>query len=44
VVGDGACTFLRAGLFADDARLVQAMSDLPGLDDRHPTSTFDTTG
>jgi len=36
VVGDGACTFFRTGSFAEAARLVQAMSELPGLDTHHP--------
>ena len=36
VVGDGACTFFRTGSFAEAARLVQAMSELPGLDAHHP--------
>lgn len=36
VVGDGACTFIRTGSFDDAARLVQAMSELPGLDDHPP--------
>jgi 4a-hydroxytetrahydrobiopterin dehydratase len=36
VVGDGACTFFRTGSFADAARLVQAMSELPGLDAHRP--------
>jgi 4a-hydroxytetrahydrobiopterin dehydratase len=36
VVGDGACTFFRTGSFADAARLVEAMSELPGLDAHHP--------
>jgi len=36
VVGDGACTFFRTGSFAQAARLVQAMSELPGLDTHHP--------
>jgi len=36
VVGDGACTFFRTGSFTEAARLVQAMSELPGLDAHHP--------
>jgi 4a-hydroxytetrahydrobiopterin dehydratase len=36
VVGDGACTFIRTGSFADAVRLVQAVSELPGLDDHLP--------
>ena len=36
VVGDGACTFFRTSSFAEAARLVQAMSELPGLDAHHP--------
>ncbi len=36
VVGDGACTYFRTGSFAAGARLVQAISELGGLDDHHP--------
>jgi 4a-hydroxytetrahydrobiopterin dehydratase len=36
VLGDGACTFFRAGSFAIAARLVQAIAELPDLDDHHP--------
>jgi 4a-hydroxytetrahydrobiopterin dehydratase len=36
VVGDGACTYFRTGSFAAGARLVQAISQLAGLDDHHP--------
>jgi 4a-hydroxytetrahydrobiopterin dehydratase len=36
VVGDGACTFFRTGSFADSARLVQALSELPGMDSHQP--------
>jgi len=36
VVGDGACTYFRTGSFAAGARLVQAISELTGLDDHHP--------
>lgn len=36
VVGDGACTFFRTGSFADGARLVQAIGDLPGLEEHRP--------
>ena len=35
VVGDGACTFFRIGSFAAGARLVQAIGELPGIDDQH---------
>jgi 4a-hydroxytetrahydrobiopterin dehydratase len=35
VIGDGACTFFRTGSFADGGRLVQAMSELAGLE-AHP--------
>ncbi len=42
VVGDGACTYFRTGSFAAGARLVQAISELAGLDDHHPTWTCDT--
>jgi 4a-hydroxytetrahydrobiopterin dehydratase len=36
VVGDGACAFFRTNSFADAARLVQAMSELPGLHEHQP--------
>jgi 4a-hydroxytetrahydrobiopterin dehydratase len=36
VLGDGANAYFRTGSFAAGARLVQAISELPGVDDRHP--------
>lgn len=36
VLGEGACTFFRTGSFAAGARLVGAISGLPGLDEHHP--------
>ncbi|HET8570070.1 MAG TPA: VOC family protein [Candidatus Limnocylindria bacterium] len=36
VLGDGANAFFRAASFAEGARLVQAIGDLPGVDDEHP--------
>jgi len=36
VVGDGACAYFRTGSFAAGARLVRAISELPGVDDHHP--------
>jgi 4a-hydroxytetrahydrobiopterin dehydratase len=36
VIGDGACAFFRTGSFTAGARLVQALSELPGVDDHHP--------
>jgi 4a-hydroxytetrahydrobiopterin dehydratase len=36
VLGDGACAYFRTGSFAAGARLVQAISELPGVDDLHP--------
>ena len=36
VVGDGACAYFASGSFAAGARLVQAISQLPGVDDHHP--------
>jgi 4a-hydroxytetrahydrobiopterin dehydratase len=36
VLGEGACTFFRTGSFVSGARLVQAISELPDLDDHHP--------
>ena len=35
-VGEGACAYFRTGSFGDGARLVNAISELPGLDDHHP--------
>jgi 4a-hydroxytetrahydrobiopterin dehydratase len=39
VLSEGACTYFRTWSFAAGARLVQAISQLPGLDAHHPTST-----
>jgi 4a-hydroxytetrahydrobiopterin dehydratase len=36
VLGEGACAFFRTGSFAVGARLVQAIGELPGLDDHDP--------
>jgi 4a-hydroxytetrahydrobiopterin dehydratase len=36
VLGEGACTYFRTGSFAASARLVQAISELAGLDGHHP--------
>jgi 4a-hydroxytetrahydrobiopterin dehydratase len=36
VLGEGACTYFRTGSFAAGARLVQAISELAGLQDHHP--------
>src|SRR5437867_8605259 len=36
VLGDGACAYFRTGSFAAGARLVQAISKLPGVDDQRP--------
>jgi 4a-hydroxytetrahydrobiopterin dehydratase len=36
VVGDGACAYFPTGSFTKGARLVQAISELPGLDDHSP--------
>jgi len=36
VVGDGACTFFRTRSFAESARLVQAIGELPGLESHAP--------
>jgi 4a-hydroxytetrahydrobiopterin dehydratase len=36
VLGDGACAYFRTRSFAGGARLVQAISELPGVDDHHP--------
>ena len=36
VLGDGANAYFRTGSFAAGARLVQAISELPGIDDVQP--------
>jgi 4a-hydroxytetrahydrobiopterin dehydratase len=36
VLGDGACAYFRTGSFAEAARLVQAISALPGVEDHQP--------
>src|SRR6185503_7513281 len=36
VVADGVCAYFRTGSFAAGARLVTAISALPGLDAQHP--------
>jgi 4a-hydroxytetrahydrobiopterin dehydratase len=36
VVGDGACAYFRTGSFAASARLVQAISQLPGIEEHPP--------
>jgi 4a-hydroxytetrahydrobiopterin dehydratase len=36
VIGDGACAYFRTGLFAAGVRLVQAISQLPGIEDHKP--------
>jgi 4a-hydroxytetrahydrobiopterin dehydratase len=36
VVGDGACAYFRTGSLAAGARLVQAISGLPGVEDHSP--------
>ncbi len=36
VLGEGACTYFRTGSFAAGARLVQAISELAGLNYHHP--------
>jgi 4a-hydroxytetrahydrobiopterin dehydratase len=36
VLGDGACTYFRTGSFAAGAQLVQAISQVPGVDDHPP--------
>ena len=36
VIGEGACTYFRTGSFEAGARLVQAISELGGLDAHHP--------
>src|SRR6476661_3105398 len=36
LLGDGACTHFRTGSFATGARLVQAIGELPGVDDHSP--------
>jgi 4a-hydroxytetrahydrobiopterin dehydratase len=36
VIGDGACAYFRTGAFAASARLVQAISQLLGVEDHKP--------
>jgi 4a-hydroxytetrahydrobiopterin dehydratase len=36
VIGDGACAYFRTGSFAASAGLVQAISQLPGVEDHKP--------
>ena len=36
VLAEGACAYFRTGSFAAGVRLVQAIGELPGLDDHHP--------
>lgn len=36
VVGDGACVYYATGSFAAGARLVQAISEIPGIEDHPP--------
>ena len=36
VLGEGACAYFRTGSFAAGARLVQAIGELPGIDDHYP--------
>ena len=36
VLGDGANAFFRTASFAESARLVQAISEIPGVDDQRP--------
>jgi 4a-hydroxytetrahydrobiopterin dehydratase len=38
VLGDGACAYFRTGSFSAGARLVQAISELPGVDVHHPVA------
>src|SRR5262245_10848185 len=35
-IGDGACAYFRTGSFAASARLVQAISQLPDVEDHKP--------
>jgi 4a-hydroxytetrahydrobiopterin dehydratase len=36
VIGDGACAYFRTGSFAASVRLVQAIAQLPGIEDHKP--------
>jgi 4a-hydroxytetrahydrobiopterin dehydratase len=36
VIGDGACAFFRTASFSEGAKLIHAISELPGLDDHQP--------
>jgi 4a-hydroxytetrahydrobiopterin dehydratase len=42
VLGEGACAYFRTGSIAAGAKLVNAISQLAGLEDHQPMSTCDT--
>jgi 4a-hydroxytetrahydrobiopterin dehydratase len=44
ILGEGACTYFRTRSFAAGARLVQAISQLAGLDDHRPDVDLQHTG
>jgi len=44
VVGEGACAYFRTGSFAAAARLVQRISELPGIGDHHPDTDLRRQG
>jgi 4a-hydroxytetrahydrobiopterin dehydratase len=43
VIGDGACAYFQTGSFAASARLVQAIGQLPGVEDHKPDIDLRTT-
>ncbi len=38
VLGEGACIFFRTASFAESVRLVQAIRDIPGIEDHPPAA------
>jgi len=44
VVGDGACAYFRTGSFAASARLVQAIAQVPGVEDHAPNVDLRSDG
>ena len=44
VLGEGACAYFRTGSFGAGARLVQRISELPGLDGHHPDADLRNQG
>ncbi len=44
VLGDGACIFFRTASFAESVRLVQAIRDIPGIEDHPPAADIRAGG